>query len=1026
MTTTHAESYDIARSSLGFVSPNDLSLTSGENITAIDPVAYNDSDYAIIRSAKQTGTHIHHSEGFNLGVGEAINGSSSFTTSLDNLSHDIKESNSSGYNDLDVYYAFSVLGGLQSFSITAYSKAESTSENFDALIYNWVSESWDFLVKITAHESFNTFNVSVSGKDGAWISSSGLVYLRYRDTISETGNGNLDTLRIDYHEIFTREYRYDLNYSMEVVIPQNMNSITDLYVCYDGYLTDSMDSFGLFAYNYSSGGYDYLFNVNQTAECGYNYSVEHSFYVSGNATMMVSFWGYLSSYEDVNVDHYIDRLSIYYTETYPQYSDISDQLDNYYHEGRAFRFNCTWRDNTELSFVYFEINSGQYGVNVHYGSEYVFDIELLPDNYSYRWGAVDPFGNENWTGYYDYSVIDKNPPTIENVSIDFPFTNVNYYHEPQVGADVFEPEYECGIRRVIALYGTESGVYTHSVNMVDNDNDSRYTGTLSSFETGTIVWYIVSATDNFNNTANSSEYSYVVVDEVEPELANISRSPSGAVQTDQMVTIRADIIDVGSDVDYAWLEYGVCDSNVIQMVWSGGGYEATVPEYFSNATLVRYRACANDTSGNIVVGEWLNYTTNVEIIIAITDNHGIVVSEANIELSMVGSSYSIESQTDIGGIVCFDVPNGEYIVEIWGDHYLPSYLDVTFDRDLGLGYQLEIERYSLDIRLVKAWNQSEFVDGATLTAVNIDYSGIFGSKLTDGNITQFLALENGSYLVQARKVGYDDLDIIIDVTNNDTITIVFYNDKPEITTNLGSGSVYSDVVPIRVNATDSNGISSLRIYVNDVLVYSSGYSPSVSVDISQCGLEDGDVCVRIVVEDGEGNSEERHYTMQIVNNYIGDIPFIVLSFIVSPLGLVMVILAIVLGLILSFYNKMFRAFFITSGIVIVIAILSIVLIYSLAFDIHYLIQVIVVNALFEMGFCVGFAIGSISRRTILAKRLRDRRDSCLKDGNSAVCKYLFSSKIEETVIVYNRPKRKNVKRKSDAFDDALRKILKKD
>ena len=214
--------------------------------------------------------------------------------------------------------------------------------------------------------------------------------------------------------------------------------------------------------------------------------------------------------------------------------------------------------------------------------------------------ANDTSGNGATSATYSYTVLDSTPPTFEDIwwtpEEPTPEDNVTVY----VAVD--DPS---GIDIAILLYRTDSE--WHEVIMTQVDV-GLYLGTIPPYPATIEVTFKVVANDTLGNTAESSEYSYTVIDNTPPTISDISWSPEEPNATES-VTVSAIVSDI-SGVHSVILYYKSLeetDWNFTAMEKVDNYYVGAIPPY-PDLTVVVFKIFANDTFGNNITTSEYSYT----------------------------------------------------------------------------------------------------------------------------------------------------------------------------------------------------------------------------------------------------------------------------------------------------------------------------------------------------------------------------------------------------------------------------------
>lgn len=978
-------------------SPVTLQINAGSIVNgSVTSLTSADQSYLTISPIQTSTEFANVTHNVVITTGSVTNGTLVSTHSQDASPHAIDEERVSSRNRMDVYYQFHVPGRLERYSTYVYSTAQWVSEDFNIYIYNWTRDSWDFLTRMNAHTTYTWFNISFGNDVRGWVNDS-TAYIRYTDTLDDRFSASRDTLWIDYQVIESVVDHYLIEYDLVTHIPQLRSALSYLAVNYTGMSSVYLDSFSLSTYNVNTALFDSLGSINTTTATSLFCPLDAATYANPSSVVIIRLAGSLSTATYYQaIIHYNDLVQFIYSDTPPQYYNVKGDADNSYYTGKMFSFNATWIDNYQMDTVTFTLNATNYTLTMtaqNTFNEYYVSVPLLLGSYTYQWTANDTYGNMNATPIFAYTVVDKSPPVITSVGFDAPETTPQYFDTVEIGANVSEPDYECGIREVLLYYGV--GTPLTLTGMGDGDNDSRYTGFIPAFPTGSTISYFITATDNLNNTVNSTVYQYTVEDRVPPSISGVIKTPDSLIHTTDSVTVSATIADAGSAISTPIIVASWDgDQHNFTMTWIGGSsYSGTIPP-LSNATLVSFNILTNDSYGNSATSPTSTYRTNALATIQVRDNH-----LRPIESAIVTLNSSVQGISDANGIVVFDFPQGIYPLTITHGSYIPVSKPIVISSDATLPQVVDVLNYTLNIVIYKEWSPLELVSNPHITIVNT----VFGDSVvnTPPSGAGSFDLENGTYYIVVEKEDYETESQLIQLTNDFSAIFYLTNNQPSVLTNIQPAAKFTNQIPVTVSANDPDGIARVEFYFNGFLVHTDTYEWdgwAFTIDVTP--YPNDPATIRILVFDTEGACAERVISVEISNGFF-DVSFeIVISFLTSITGIALVIIGGIVGGATSFYHRRKHAFFIVLGATAILSIAVLLSVYMITQLTSLVVQTIMGFLLFAAGVSLGLGAGFVARRTVLQTRLQQTRDACIKDPSRRVCKYVFGNVIPDTIVVY--------------------------
>ncbi len=160
-------------------------------------------------------------------------------------------------------------------------------------------------------------------------------------------------------------------------------------------------------------------------------------------------------------------------------------------------------------------------------------------------------------------------------------------------------------------WGTVSGTYPNTVSMSGSEDD--YSGIIPSQTGGTVVYYVVEATDNSPETRQSREniVTFNTTGNSVPVITNLETIPDIPSSNDK-VFISATITDSDGNVSIAQLKWGTSAGdyfNTMNMVASNDLYSSFIPAK-SESTEIFYIIYSTDNNGGSVQSAEGSYIVN--------------------------------------------------------------------------------------------------------------------------------------------------------------------------------------------------------------------------------------------------------------------------------------------------------------------------------------------------------------------------------------------------------------------------------
>ena len=175
-------------------------------------------------------------------------------------------------------------------------------------------------------------------------------------------------------------------------------------------------------------------------------------------------------------------------------------------------------------------------------------------------------------------------------------------------------------------WGTSSGTYPNEVTMTNSSD--IYSGTISSQNEGTTVYFIIEATDNESGVNQSPEQSYTIqnISNELPLISNINYSPTNPESAND-VQVSATITDSDGTISMAKVKWGTSTgnySNELSMSNSGDTYSAEIPAQ-PDETTVYFIVYAEDNESDSNSSSEYSYT------VSDPENQVPVVSNVNLD-----------------------------------------------------------------------------------------------------------------------------------------------------------------------------------------------------------------------------------------------------------------------------------------------------------------------------------------------------------------------------------------------------------
>jgi hypothetical protein len=347
----------------------------------------------------------------------------------------------------------------------------------------------------------------------------------------------------------------------------------------------------------------------------------------------------------------------------------------FYRVGTSGPFTPISMTHTGLGHYTANIPSHSYGSTI----QYYINATDWADNTSY-----DPLLGT----YYSYTVVDVTAPTIQNV-VQTP-TIVEYFDTVTIECNVTDAV--SGITSVVLYYWTNGMGPIEALSMT-HIGGGKYTATIPALTYPTSVDYYINATDNAGNWLREpsvSNYSYTVEDNTDPEITNLTQTPTN-VEYDDAVQIDCDASDSGSNIATVKVAYRLNGGSWIFLPMTNttlNHYQTTIPVQ-SFGTLVEYYINATDTAGNWILddnsGSFYSYTVSDFTGPIISNITQTPISVNYTQAPLIGCDAS-DAVSSIAQVRMYYRVNGEswnylIMVHTTGNHYevnIPAQLGTSF------------------------------------------------------------------------------------------------------------------------------------------------------------------------------------------------------------------------------------------------------------------------------------------------------------------------------------------------------------
>ena len=466
-------------------------------------------------------------------------------------------------------------------------------------------------------------------------------------------------------------------------------------------------------------------------------------------------------------------------------------------------------------------------------------------------------------------------------------------------------------------WGTSSGSYTQTVSMT-NTGDT-YSGVIPAQSGGTIVYYIIEATDDEPETTQSGEnsFSFTAIPNELPEISGISIDPVSPTEEDD-VTVSATITDSDGTISSANIKWGTSSGNYTQTVsmtnTSGDTYSGTIPSQSAGTTIYYIIEATDDEPETTQSGEnSFSFTAipnelpeisgisidptspteedDVTVSATITDSDGTIAS-ANIKWGTTSGSYpNTVSMTNTGDTYSGVIPaqlggtTVYYIIEATDDepettqsgensfsfstvgNIFPEISNVNFNptnpestESVSVSATITDSDGTIVTAKIK-WGLStgNYTNNVSMSADGNTYSGSIPAQADEAHVYFVVyTVDNDGGSAQSSEHDYivDNTNALPEITN-----INFSPTDPEST----------ESVSVSATITDSDGtISTAKIkwgtssgsYPNMVSMDNSGSSYTGDISAQANGTN---VFFIVECEDNEGGlslSTELHYTVE--------------------------------------------------------------------------------------------------------------------------------------------------------------------
>lgn len=397
--------------------------------------------------------------------------------------------------------------------------------------------------------------------------------------------------------------------------------------------------------------------------------------------------------------------------------------------------------------------------------------------------ATDNDDETNRSDENSYSVVLNELPQITNVS-HLPL-NPTEGEDVVISATVTDSDGTISLVEI--KWGTAKGDFDNTVTMTYTGSDNIYNGTIASQTGGTIVSYVIEASDNDSESNRTDEFSFSFnsVGNELPEISNITINPTSP-ESEDVVAISATITDSDGTISSASVKWGLVSGsypNIVSMANSGDNYSAEIPAQM-NETQVYFIVYALDEDGGSAQSNEIDYL--VEDINLLPEITNVVFDPENPESSdnvRVSATVTDSDGTISSAILKWGISTGTYPNEInmtvsssdtyISDSNIPAQQDGTVvyfvikaeDNEAGVKTSTEF-----NYTVVNPVNQAPIIsevlinpesptenDNVTISAAATDPDGSIESavlkwKIGDGSFTNIsMNLSGGKYYGQIPK-----------------------------------------------------------------------------------------------------------------------------------------------------------------------------------------------------------------------------------------------------------------------------------
>ncbi len=372
--------------------------------------------------------------------------------------------------------------------------------------------------------------------------------------------------------------------------------------------------------------------------------------------------------------------------------------------------------------------------------------------------ATDNDAGTNRSDENSYTIALNELPQISNVS--------NLPLAPTEGEDVVISATVADSDGTISLveikWGTAKGDFDNTVTMTYSGSDNIYNGTISSQAGGTIISYVIEATDNDADSNRSDEYSFSfnTAGNEAPEITNVEYDPTNP-ESEDVVTVSAIITDTDGSISSASVKWGLVSGsypNIVSMTNSGDDYSAEIPAQ-TNETQVYFIVYALDEDAGSAQSEEMNYlvedinllpevtnvvfdpenpesSDNVRVSATINDSDG-TISTASVKWGLVSASYpNIVPMSNSGDTYTAEIPAQTNDTHVY-------FIVYALDEDEGSTQSEEFDYLVEDVNqtpeisnIVFDPTSPESTESVDVTATIVDLDGTIAfAKITWGTIS---------------------------------------------------------------------------------------------------------------------------------------------------------------------------------------------------------------------------------------------------------------------------------------------------